>query len=97
MGIHRSSADIFIPFKTPVMVAPLSSAPCGCFPVTGRTLLHETAFPYSAAPVVNQVFIMRLTDLQVGTVYRGLWNAVFHMIVLDDSCISQNSGQEIGG
>lgn len=30
------------------------------------------------------------------TAYKALWNAVFHMIVPDDSYISQNNEQELG-
>lgn len=39
---------------------------------------------------------MRLTDPPVGTAYKVLWNAVFHMIALEGSCIRQNNEQDIG-
>lgn len=45
-----------------------------------------------AALVVSKVFTMRLTDPRLGTTYKDLWNAIFHMIILDDSSSSQNRG-----
>lgn len=45
-----------------------------------------------ATPVVSKVFTMKLTDPLLGTTSKDLWNAIIHLIVLDDSSSSQNRG-----